>query len=201
MLRQRSASRGSHGSTSHASQASERGIQIGLSLTPAHDRIFDSCAATAAFFLFAQRNTILCLHHDTLEVERKFEGHVEDVVWIETDNHSETGAGRLVASYDTKSMTIIWDLLTGRTIARLEPYGDIRVASWMRNGTIAFGKNFHSSMTCSNTRRKFSRKHYSVRTQYEGEYECTNDIHSYYSFSSSFRLSHICHWVSIQLHF
>jgi hypothetical protein len=161
MLRQRSASRGSLGS-SHPSQTSERGIQIGLSLTPAHDRIFDACAATAAFFLYAQRNVILSLHHDTLEVDRRFTGHAEEVVWIETDNHSETGAGRLVASYDTKSMTIIWDLLTGRTIARLEPYGDIRVAAWMRNGTIAFGMDLKLLCTHSNTRRKFSGKHYSI---------------------------------------
>jgi hypothetical protein len=126
------------------SHRSDRDIQFGQiasTLTPAHDRIFDACAATAAFFLYAQRNVILALHHDTLDIERRFTGHAEDVAWIEVDNYSETGAGRLVASYDLKMMTIIWDVLTGRTVARLEPYGDIRVAAWMRNGTIAFGMN------------------------------------------------------------
>ena len=139
----RSASRGSRASsrTSQRSGRSDRGIRIDPVLTPAHDRIFDACAATAAFFLYTQRNVIMCLHHDTLAIERRFTGHAEDVVWVEVDNNSETGAGRMVASYDAKMMTIIWDLLTGRTVARLEPYGDIRVASWMRNGTIAFGKN------------------------------------------------------------
>lgn len=134
---------------SQRSQRSDRGIRIDPALTPAHDRIFDACAATAAFFLYAQRNIIMCLHHDTLAIERRFTGHSEDVVWIEVDNFSETGAGRMVASYDAKMMTIIWDLLTGRTIARLEPYGDIRVAAWMRNGTIAFGKNCGFSSSTS----------------------------------------------------
>lgn len=131
---------GSH--TSRQSHRSDQGQPYGGgALTPAHDRIFDGCAATASFFLYAQRNVILCLHHDTLAIERRFTGHAEDVVWIEVDNHSESGAGRMVASYDAKNMTIVWDLVTGRTIARLEPYGDISVAAWMRNGTIAFGMN------------------------------------------------------------
>jgi WD40 repeat protein len=104
--------------------------------------LFDACAATAAFFLFAQRNVILCLHHDTLAIERRFTGHRADVLWIEVDNHSEHGAGRLVASYDTHQMTIVWDLLTGEQVTRVEPYEDILVAAWMRNGIVAFGRWF-----------------------------------------------------------
>jgi hypothetical protein len=36
-------------------------------------------------------------------------------------------------------MTIIWDVQSGQEVARVEPYGDIRVAAWMKNGQVAFG--------------------------------------------------------------
>jgi hypothetical protein len=110
------------------------------SITPGTDEFaFDPCAATASFLLYAQRNVILCLHHDTLAIERRFDRHREDVSWIAVDNVSERGAGRLVASYDAGSTSIIWDLLTGDEVARFASYEQIRVAAWMRNGNVAFG--------------------------------------------------------------
>lgn len=115
-------------------------------LTPAPDSIFESCAASAAFFLYAQRNVILCLHQDTLAIDRRFERHREDVRWIEVDNHSEKGAGRLVVSYDAGMTTIVWDLLSGDEVARFASYEEIRVAAWMRNGNIAFGEPIRTSL-------------------------------------------------------
>lgn len=56
------------------------------------------------------------------------------------DNVSERGNGRLVVSYDASQTTIVWDLLTGDEVARFASYEEIRVAAWMRNGNIAFGK-------------------------------------------------------------
>jgi hypothetical protein len=109
-------------------------------LTPSHDGTFEACAATASFFLYAQRNIILCLHHDTLAIERRFERHREDVLWIAVDNVSDRGNGRLVVSYDTSQTTIVWDLLTGDEVARFASYEEIRVAAWMKNANIAFGK-------------------------------------------------------------
>lgn len=110
------------------------------SITPFTDGTdFEPCAATASFFLYAQRNTILCLHHDTLAVERRFDKHREDVVWIAVDNASEHGAGRHVVSYDVGQTAIVWDLLTGDEIARFAAFEQIKVAAWMRNGNIAFG--------------------------------------------------------------
>jgi hypothetical protein len=109
-------------------------------LTPSHDGAFEACAATASFFLYAQRNVILCLHHDTLAIERRFERHREDVQLIATDNVSDQGNGRLVVSYDSSQTTIVWDLLTGNEVARFASYEEIRVAVWMKNGNIAFGK-------------------------------------------------------------
>jgi hypothetical protein len=104
-------------------------------------RLFDSCAATAAYFLCAQRSSVLVLHHDTLAIERRFAGHAgADVLWIEVDNHSERGAGRMVASYDARHLTIVWDLFTGEQLQRVEPYEDILVAAWMRNGIVSFGE-------------------------------------------------------------
>ncbi|KAL9062344.1 MAG: hypothetical protein Q9157_009006 [Trypethelium eluteriae] len=110
------------------------------SITPFTDGAdFEPCAATASFFLYAQRNVILCLHHDTLAVERRFDKHREDVVWIAVDNVSEGGAGRHVVSYDVGQTAIVWDLFTGDEIARFAAYEQIKVAAWMRNGNIAFG--------------------------------------------------------------
>jgi hypothetical protein len=114
------------------------------SITPGSDEFaFEPCAATASFLLYAQRNVILCLHHDTLAIERRFTRHREDVSWISVDNVSERGAGRLVVSYDSGSTAIVWDLLTGDEVARFASYEQIRVASWMRNGNVAFGKRIH----------------------------------------------------------
>jgi hypothetical protein len=111
------------------------------SITPQNDEFaFQPCAATGSFLLYAQQNIIYCLHHDTLAIERRFERHREDVSWISTDNVSERGAGRLVLSYDTGSTAIVWDLLTGDEVARFASYEQIRVATWMRNGNVAFGE-------------------------------------------------------------
>lgn len=110
-------------------------------LTPENaEQEFEPSAATGSFFLYAQRNTILVLHHDTLSIERRFELHREDVKWIVVDNVSERGAGRLAVSYDTGSTAIVWDIFTGGEIARFAAYDAINVASFMRNGNIAFGK-------------------------------------------------------------
>lgn len=135
LTRQRSASRSS------SVRSDNRIIPPTPSITPSSDEFaFEPCAATASFLLYAQRNVILCLHHDTLAIERRFTRHREDVSWISVDNVSERGAGRLVVSYDAGSTAIVWDLLTGDEVARFASYEQIRVACWMRNGNVAFGK-------------------------------------------------------------
>lgn len=104
-----------------------------------------SCAATAAYFLFAQGSSILSLHHDTLALDRRFEGHESDVTLVSVDNVSEKGAGRLVVSYDTAQTGIVWDLFTGNEISRFASFELIRVAAWMRNGNVAFGTSSRTS--------------------------------------------------------
>lgn len=111
-------------------------------LTPENtDQGFDPCAATASFLLYSQRNLILVLHHDTLAIERRFDLHREDVLWIEVDNTSERGSGRLAVSYDAGSTAIVWDILTGGEVARFSAYENMRIATFMRNGNIAFGND------------------------------------------------------------
>lgn len=100
---------------------------------------FEPCAATASLFLYTQDTTILCLHHDTLAVERRFTSHQENIEFISVDNVSERGAGRLVVSYDVGQTAIVWDIFTGTEIARFASFEHLRVASWMRNGNVAFG--------------------------------------------------------------
>lgn len=105
---------------------------------------FEPCASTASYFLHAQRNVVFCLHHDTLAIDRKFEQHNADVLLIAVDNVSEHGAGRLVVSYDAEWRAIVWNMLTGEEVARFESYAPIKVATWMRNGGIAFGEHVSS---------------------------------------------------------
>ena len=100
---------------------------------------FEPCAATASLFLYAQGSKILCLHHDTLAVERRFTSHSDDIDFISVDNVSERGAGRLVVSYDVGQTAIVWDIFTGTEISRFASFEHLRVASWMRNGNVAFG--------------------------------------------------------------
>jgi hypothetical protein len=117
-------------------------------LTPENsEQALEPCAATGSYLLYAQRNTILVLHHDTLAIERRFEGHHEDVRWISVDNASDRGAGRLAVSYDAGNTCITWDLLTGGEVARFAAYEPVNVACFMRNGNIAFG-NTHCTLHC-----------------------------------------------------
>ena len=102
---------------------------------------FEPCAATASLFLYAQGTSILCLHHDTLALERRFEKHVDNIQLICVDNVSERGAGRLVVSYDVGQTAIVWDLFSGQEIARFASFEHITVAAWMRNGNVAFGNS------------------------------------------------------------
>lgn len=131
-----------HRTNSTAKSSSVRSADVKIKPpTPGQDEFaFEPCAATGAFLLYAQGNEILCLHHDTLAIERRFSRHREDISWISVDTISERGAGRLVVSYDAGSTAIVWDLLTGDEVARFASYEQIRVATWMRNGNVAFGE-------------------------------------------------------------
>ena len=121
---------------------------------------FEPCAATASIFLYTQDNSIICLHHDTLAIERRFERHRDRVLHLAVDNVSSQGAGRLVVSYDASQIAIVWDLFTGDEVARFASYEPIRVAAWMKNGNIAFGKQKEGSHVISIERefRQFTRQ-------------------------------------------
>lgn len=110
-------------------------------------KTFEACAATASYFLYAQRNLILSLHHDTLSVDRRFDKHKDEVLLIAADNVSEKGAGRLVVSYDASQTAIVWDLFTGEEVARFASFETIKVAAWMRDGSIAFGASQRNGNT------------------------------------------------------
>ena len=128
----------------HHSGSSGTRPAINRSVTPIDPRItnvdFEPCAATGSTFLFAQGSTIVCLQHDTLAVERKFELHKEQVLLISVDNVSETGAGRLVLSYDAGDTAYVWDIFTGNEITKFHAYDPIRAAAWMKNGNVVFGR-------------------------------------------------------------
>ena len=102
---------------------------------------FLPCATTSSLFVYAQGRTVLCLNHDSLAVERRFEKHKAPVVLICVDNVSERGAGRLVVSYDSEQTAIVWDLFTGDELARFASYQTLKVAAWMKNGNVIFGND------------------------------------------------------------
>ncbi len=102
-------------------------------------RFFEPCAATASMFLYAQGSSVVCSHHDTLTIERRFARHAEEVQLLAVDNQSDVGAGRLVVSYDAGQTAIVWDLMTGDEVARFASYENLTCAAWMRNGNVAFG--------------------------------------------------------------
>lgn len=112
--------------------------------TPTNTRDFEPCAATASMFLYAQGNSVVCCHHDTLTIERRFSRHTEDIQLLAVDTVSERGSGRLVVSYDAGQTAIVWDCMTGDEIARFASYENLTVAAWMRNGNVAFGKSLNT---------------------------------------------------------
>lgn len=128
-----------HRSTSHGSKSSVTHHSPSISLSSNFPTELEPCAATPSLFLYAQGPLILCLHHDTLALERRFAGHRETVQLISVDIVSERDAGRLVVSYDVGQTAIVWDLFTGDEKARFASYEQIKVAAWMRNGNVAFG--------------------------------------------------------------
>lgn len=149
LSRQRSQSSVGKKSAGKSSSSGARHFPPPTTLTPENaDAPFEPCAATASFLLYSQRNRILVLSHDTLAIEKRFDLHREDVLWIAVDNTSERGSGRLAVSYDAGNTAIVWDILTGAEIARFSAYEHIKVASFMRNGNIAFGKLKSSRTSC-----------------------------------------------------
>ena len=124
-----------------SSSASRPPIRVATPIDPrTTDVEFEPCAATASTFLFSQDTSIICLHHNSLTVDRRFERHTDQVLGISVDNVSERGAGRLVVSFDAGRTAIVWDLYTGEEVTRFQYYEDIKVATWMKNGRIAFGE-------------------------------------------------------------
>ena len=102
-------------------------------------RYFEPCAATAGMFLYAQGNSVVCCHHDTLTIERRFSRHSDEIQLLAVDTQSERGAGRLVVSYDAGQTAIVWDIMSGEEVARFASYEHLTTAAWMRNGNVAFG--------------------------------------------------------------
>lgn len=103
------------------------------------NRYFEPTAATASMLLYAQGNSVVVAHHDSLTIERRFSRHSAEVLLLAVDIQSDIGAGRLVVSYDVDMTAIVWDLMTGDEVARFASYEPLTCAAWMRNGNVAFG--------------------------------------------------------------
>ncbi|KAI0393538.1 hypothetical protein F5Y17DRAFT_303672 [Xylariaceae sp. FL0594] len=137
------ASRHRNGSLSSAGRSSRKGMVASepreFMAPNAPLRYFEPMAATASMLLYAQGNSIVVAHHDTLTIERRFSRHSAEVQLLAVDTQSDLGAGRFVVSYDVDMTTIVWDLMTGEEITRFVSYLHLTCAVWMRNGNVAFG--------------------------------------------------------------
>lgn len=110
-------------------------------LTPENgEQGLQASAATGQYLLLGQGTQVLCLRHGTLAIEKRFDKHKEDVAWISVDNISDRGNGRIAVSYDVGNTAIIWDIHTGDELSRFAAYEAIKVAAWMKNGNVVFGK-------------------------------------------------------------
>lgn len=129
------------GTVSSGRSSRGRGTEIqNFTMSPSSiPRYFEPAAATASMFLYAQGSSIVCAHHDTLTIERRFSRHSDEIQLLAVDNHSEIGGGRLVVSYDAGQTAIVWDLMTGDEVARFSSYEHLTAAVWMRSGNVAFG--------------------------------------------------------------
>ncbi|KAI5804119.1 WD40-repeat-containing domain protein [Peziza echinospora] len=125
-----------------ASSESLRSIQSTIStvatVTPPTKPSLHPCAASSSLFLFGQGPSVVCVRHDSLELERRFERHADNVTLIAVDNSSQEGSARVV-SIDASREAIVWDASDGEELARFQPFEEIRVAAWMRNGHLACG--------------------------------------------------------------
>ncbi|EGX94135.1 WD domain, G-beta repeat protein [Cordyceps militaris CM01] len=103
-------------------------------------KYFDPCGATASMFLYVQGSSVVCCHHDSLTIERRFTGHQHEVLLLAIDNHSQYGGGRVAASYDSSRRMIVWDLMTGEQLKTFTAVADCHITAiaWMRNGNLAF---------------------------------------------------------------
>lgn len=98
------------------------------------------CTATASIFAYAQNNLIICCHHNPLEADRVFAGHLAKIDLLVADAHKWYSAGETIFSYDELEVGVFWDMLTGSEVARFASRETLTAAAWMNNGKIAFGR-------------------------------------------------------------
>ncbi|TQS39441.1 hypothetical protein Golomagni_00036 [Golovinomyces magnicellulatus] len=99
----------------------------------------DPCSATASMFFYAKGSSIICTHHDTLAIERRFTKHKEKIRLLAVDTISERGSGKWAASYDASQKVIVWNCLTGDELTGFISDQILTTIVWTRNETIAFG--------------------------------------------------------------
>lgn len=102
---------------------------------------FNPCTATASMLLYAQGTSIICAHHDTLAIERRFSKHQEKIQLLKADTISDRGAGKWVFSYDASKTVIVWNCLTGIEKTSFISRKTLTAVAWIRNGSLAFGRS------------------------------------------------------------
>lgn len=97
------------------------------------------CAASARNFLYSLESSVLCLRHDSLDMERRFERHTEKITHLAVDSINPEQPR--VVSVDDARNAIVWDLDSGDEIATYRPEDEVTVVAWMKNGNLVFGKS------------------------------------------------------------
>jgi WD40 repeat protein len=182
--------KGSIGSRSIASTST---ISLSTNLNAGNTRL-QPCGASSQLVLQAQGSSILCFQHDSLILERRFEGHSEDVVVLSVDNQSDSKLPRVV-SIDASRTAIVWDLDNGEEISRYSSYEEIRAVSWMKNGNLTFGNPCSSSVRLDkhiDRRRRLNGKCYTFRPGEVRVDNCKNHIRPFVRGGPFSRLQNIC---------
>ncbi|PBP23216.1 WD g-beta repeat protein [Diplocarpon rosae] len=131
-------------SSDQSSKAKSRSVtlsELGASMpVPAMARDFEPCAATASMFLYAQGNSAVCAHHDTLKIERRFSRHTEDISLLAVDTPRFTILHNLTTSRGPSPIvTLAWHASSSRQksdmLATQTNDGDLRVWSIAKSPT------------------------------------------------------------------
>lgn len=96
------------------------------------------CVATASMFLYAQGSSVVCCHHDTLEIQRIFSEHACEVQLLAVDKPTCPYGGRFVMTNDVSGTVIVWDLMEGHVISKRSYDLRLTAAAWM-DGDVVFG--------------------------------------------------------------
>jgi len=94
------------------------------------------CATTGPRLLFAQGPAVIICHCESLQLEGKFSDHTSHVVFLAVGPSRANGIPDCVASCDSESRIIVWDLPAKTQIASYQSREVVTALSWFHNNIV-----------------------------------------------------------------